>query len=276
MVGVLKRLPAALAVAFAVLTGPAYAQAPTPTPTPTATPTPSPTPTPTPEPTDGERRVIRDYRRDGVIDACDHKRRALKRVLKRLRPEDDIETPDLRPALEAAIEQHDDGDCEVPEPTPTPAPTATPAPVVTPAPTPVPTPDDTPGSGSVLPPGGRDGGGSGGGKSSQPGAGDVKPLDPTVTPVPPAATPAAPAEPSGPVATPEPVYANADDALPPALLVPAGLLALFALLALGLVAAERFGWAESRLAGPRRAVREATFRAGGTWGDFADWIRLGR
>jgi hypothetical protein len=54
------------------------------------------------------------------------------------------------------------------------------------------------------------------------------------------------------------------------------LLALIALAALLLAAAGRLGWAESTLAGPRRAVREATFRAGGTWGDFADWIRLGR
>ena len=97
-----------------------------------------------------------------------------------------------------------------------------------------------------------------------------------VTPVPPAATPVAPVEPSGPAATPEPVYANADDGLPPALLVPAGLLALVALLALALAAAERLGWAEARLVGPRRAMREATFRAGGAWGDFADWIRVGR
>ena len=122
---------------------------------------------------------------------------------------------------------------------------------------------------------------SGGGKNPPPPtAEDVKPLDPEVTPVPPAATPAPeappPAEPSGPVATPEPVYSNTDDELPLSLLVLAGLLALLALLALLFAAAGRFGWAESRLAAPRRALREATFRAGGTWGDFADWIRVGR
>jgi hypothetical protein len=32
-----------------------------------------------------------------VIDACDHKRRALKRVLRLLDPLADAETPDLRP-----------------------------------------------------------------------------------------------------------------------------------------------------------------------------------
>ena len=51
---------------------------------------------------------------------------------------------------------------------------------------------------------------------------------------------------------------------------------IFAVLALLFAAAGRFGWAESRLAAPRRALREATFRLGGTWGDFADWMRLGR
>ena len=94
--------------------------------------------------------------------------------------------------------------------------------------------------------------------------------------MPPAATPApaTPAEPSG--APPEPVYANEDDRLPVALLVLAGLAALVALLALAYAALSRLGWADARLAGVRRAWREATFRVGGTWGDFADWIRVGR
>jgi hypothetical protein len=105
----------------------------------------------------------------------------------------------------------------------------------------------------------------------------VKPLDPEVTPVPPAVTPAPaapPAEPSG--TPPEPTYANEDDRLPLVLLVPAGLLALLALLALLYALLSRLGWGEKRLVGVRRAWREATFRAGGTWGDFADWIRVGR
>ena len=72
------------------------------------------------------------------------------------------------------------------------------------------------------------------------------------------------------------VYDNPDDALPVALLVPAALLGLLALLALLYAVAGRLGWADGRLAGVRRAWREATFRAGGTWGDFADWIRVGR
>ena len=33
---------------------------------------------------------------------------------------------------------------------------------------------------------------------------------------------------------------------------------------------------EERLAGAHRAWQEAAFRMGGTWGDFADWMRVGR
>jgi hypothetical protein len=221
-------------------------------------------------------KVLRDYRDDGVIDACDHTRRALRDTLKQLPAEADIETPDLRPALEAGIEQVKADECE-PEPTPTPtptqAPTSTPAPTVTPAPTPPPdNSDDSLGTVTPLP---DDGGGNGG--SGAPGRNDVTPLDPEVTPVPPAASPAPavpPAEPSG--TPPPPTYANADDGVPIALLVLAGVLALAALLALLYAALSRLGWGERRLAGVRRAWDEALFRAGGTWGDFADWLRVGR
>ena len=78
------------------------------------------------------------------------------------------------------------------------------------------------------------------------------------------------------MATPAPVYDNPDDPIPLALLVLAGLAALVALLALLYAALSRLGWAERPLTRVRRAGREAAFRAGGTWGDFADWIRVGR
>jgi hypothetical protein len=223
-------------------------------------------------------KVLRDYRDDGKIDACDHTRRALRDTLKQLPAEADIETPDLRPALEAGIEQVKADECEpepTPTPSPTPAPTFTPAPTATPAPTL--TPDDSDDSlGSVAPLPNNDGGGGNGG-SGTPGSDDVTPLEPEVTPVPPAASPAPvapPAEPSG--TPPPPTYANADDGVPVALLVLAGVLALVALLALLYAALSRLGWGERRLAGVRRSWDEALFRAGGTWGDFADWLRVGR
>lgn len=227
-------------------------------------------------------KVLRDYRDDGVIEACDHTRRALRDTLEQLPPEADIETPDLRPALEAGIEQVKADECEEePEPTPTPTPTPSPAPTTTPAPTPAPTApprddsgDDSLGTVSPLP----DTGGRGDGGSGTPGAGDVTPLDPEVTPVPPAATPAPapppPAEPSG--IPPAPNYVNEDDGVPVSLLVLAGVLALVALLALLYAVLSRLGWGERRLGAIRRAWDEARFRAGGTWGDFADWLRVGR
>jgi hypothetical protein len=271
MAWVRMSLAAAVLAALAIAVAPAAAQEPTQTPSPTATP--SPTPTPAPERSKAERAVYRDYRRDGVIEACDHERRTLREVLRELPPEADIDNPDLRPALEAAIDQHDDGDCDEPEPTPTPTATATPAPTSPPAPT------TAPDAGSVdpLPP--ATGGGSSPPPSAPPDRGDVDPL-PEVTPVPPATTPVPatppPAEPSGPEVTPAPVYSNADDGLPVSLLVLAAVLALLALLALAFAAASRFPWADRYLAGPRRAFREASFRAGGTWADFADWLRFGR
>jgi hypothetical protein len=226
---------------------------------------------------EGVKKVYKDYRDDGVIDACDHTKKALQRTLDDLPPEADVETPDLRPALEAGIEQLGADDCpaETPTPTPTPSPTAAPTPAPTVAPTPVPTPsnNDDGGLGTVtpLPPDGGNGGGN-----DPLGPQDVTPLDPAVTPVPPAQAPApaAPAEPTGPA--PAPVYVNEDDALPPVLLVPAILLVLLALVALLYAGLSRAGWADTRLAGVRRTWREATFRAGGAWGDFADWIRVGR
>jgi hypothetical protein len=222
------------------------------------------------------KKVYRDYHDDGVIEACDHTKRALQKTLDELPPEADVDTPDLRPALEAAIEQVEENDCPEPTPTPTPTPTTTPAPTSTPAPTAP--PDDT-GSddslGTVPPPSGNDEGGG----NTTPSQDDVTPLQPEVTPVPPATTPAPstpPAEPSGPVATPAPVYDNPDDRIPVALLVLGGLAALLALLALLYAALSRLGWAERPLTPVRRAWREAAFRVGGTWGDFADWIRVGR
>jgi len=224
-------------------------------------------------------KVYRDYEDDGVIEACDHTPRALQRTLDRLPAEADVETPDLRPALEAAIEQVEQDECEEePEETATPDPTTTPPPAATPPPAPAP-PAPAPDSGgddeelgSVAPlPGG---GGGDGGDAAPPDAGDVSPL-PEATPVPEATPAPAPVEePSG--LPPEPVYLNDDDAVPLALLVLAGVLGVVGLLALLYAVLSRLGWGERRLAGVRRAGREAAFRAGGTWGDFADWIRVGR
>ena len=243
-----------------------------------------------------ERAVYRDYRSDGVIDACRHEPATLQGVLDGIPAPMEVQSPDFRPQIEAAIQEHEDGGCAEPA-----APTATATPAPTPADSatgggadePVQSPNVSPstdgdsgtsgdaGAGAGAAGGGSSGDSGGGGSSNAtpPTAADVDPL-PAETPDP-AATPAptpvpTPAEAAGPAATPAVVYRNADDDVPPALIALAALLAVVALLVLLYVVVSRFGWAERRLARPRRAWREAAFRAGGAWGDFTDWLRLGR
>ena len=113
-----------------------------------------------------------------------------------------------------------------------------------------------------------------GGNDNPPGADDVEPV-PSETPAP-AVTPVPPAEPSGPPAEPPKVFVNEDDGLPIPLIVLGGIAVLCALLALLYALLSRLGWADRALTPVRRSWREARFRAGGTWGDFADWMRVGR
>jgi hypothetical protein len=270
---------AALAVA-----APAWAQVPPPEPTPESTPTATPTPTPTPTPEEIEeaerkeklrkrkvvRRVYADFRRDGRIDNCDHSRLALKRTLESITDDFDADFPDFRAAVRAAIKDHDKERCEPPEPEPTPAPT-TPAPTATPAPpppaaTPAPTVDDggldfgddDDRGGAAPPPPSND-------DPPPPSESDVAPVQPTATPTP-AVTPPPAAEPQLAVVEP------AGDAN---LTVPALLLAL-ALAGLALLAAFVLAARRGRFEGFGHAWREASYRAAGAWGDFGDWLRLGR
>jgi hypothetical protein len=275
--------------AFAVAPS-AWAQEPTPTPTlPTPTPTPTPTVTPTPTPTPEEiaeaerkeklrkrkvvRRVYADFRRDGRIDNCEHSRTALKRTRESITDEFDTDFPDFREAVTAAIKDHDDARCEEeeePEATATPAPTSTPAP--TPAPTATPAPTTTPSTDS----GDLDLGGDDDSGGAAPPPRDKEPPPPSegdVAPVQPEATPAPVATPPPPAPTQLAVIPSDGDAN---LLVPAVLLAA-ALAGLGLVGASAIAARRSdRFAGWGHSLREASYRATGAWGDFGDWLRLGR
>jgi hypothetical protein len=261
-----------------------------------------------------ERQVYRDYRSDGLIDACRHDPATLEAVLENIPTQVDVNSPDFRPQVEAAIQEHEDGTCEQQSPpssgdpdgsgqTDTGDDSGSGTTGTTDSGT---SSDDTStsddaGSGSsgdagddtaTSPPddssssssgdlgGAVVGGSTGGGgadNSTPPTAAEVDPL-PSETPIP-AATPVptpVPAEAATPAATPAVVYRNADDGVPAALLVLAAILAAVALLGLAYAVVSQFGWAERRLARPRRAWREAAFRAGGAWGDFTDWLRLGR
>jgi hypothetical protein len=265
-----------------------------------------------------QQRVYRDYRTDGLIDACRHDVETLRAVLDGIQTSTDVNSPDFRPQVEAAIQEQQTGSCASEQAPATAAPGGSDTNGQTDSgSTPSATgdtgtsgdtgssssgstgsgssgdtgsgsssdsgsqpPDDTSSSdtgdlgGAVT--GGGGGGGSGGAdNSTPPTAAEVDPL-PTETPVP-AATPVpTPAEAAPPAATPAVVYRNPDDGIPPALIALAALLGLLALLAFAYAVVSQFGWAERRLARPRRAWREAAFRAGGAWGDFTDWLRLGR
>jgi hypothetical protein len=284
-----------LIVLAALVAAPAaWGQEQTATPTPSATPTPDPTPTPE-EIEEAERkeqlrrrkivrRVYQDYQRDGRIDNCEHSRTALKRTLESITDEFDTDFPDFREAVKAAIEDHDTTRCEEEaeeaEPTPTPSPSRpspstpspTPAPTTTPAPS---TPPSSTDSGDVpdLGVGGGGGGGGGGGDASPPPAdtpappaeNDVTPVQPEATPAPTAVPP--PAEPQLAVVRPD---GDRNQLLP-------ALLLAIALAGLGLLGASALAARRSeRLAGWGHAWREAAYRATGAWGDFGDWLRLGR
>jgi hypothetical protein len=268
------------AVAF-IAALPAAASAQDPTPTPTVTPTPTATPTPVPTPTPAEekqaklrkrkvvKRVYRDFRDDGRIDNCKHSRLALKRTLQSISDQYDVDFPDFREAVKAAIKDWDKKVCVVATPTPTPTPT----PSATAAPTPAPTTPPSNDSGNLPNLGG--GGGNNGSGSSPPPAldptptpseGDVAPVQPSATPVP--ATPApAPQDAQLVVTRPD----GGTNLLLPALLLAAALLGL-AVAGGSALAARRGG----RLAGWGHAWREAGYRATGAWGDFSDWLRVGR
>jgi hypothetical protein len=284
---------AALSAAAMAQTPPATATAtatatPTPTPTPTATPTPTVTPTPTPDPEEAKKarlrkrpavkRVYRDYRRDGRIDNCEHSRKALQRTRESISDEFDADFPDFREAVKAAIKDWDKERCEQqaaqpaptasPSPSPSPRATSTPSPTATAAPTTAPAP--TTGAGTIPPSSSGGNKGSGGTTTPKstptPSEGDVAPVQPTATPTPmPTATP--PAEAQLVVTRPD-----GDTNL----LVPALLLAA-ALAGLGIVGATAiYARRTGRLPGWSQAWREAGYRATGAWGDFGDWLRLGR
>jgi hypothetical protein len=273
---------------------------PTPTPSPTATPTPTatatPTPTPTPTPEEKQdakdrkrkavRRIYRDFERDGRIDDCDHTLRALKRARRSISDTYKEEFPDFRDALTAAIERHNDGDCEEQEqqledrnsdPTPTPSATSTPAPGgtgTTPAPPPPPTTSPTtPDSGS-LPDFGSGGSGDSGDSGGQVNPLPEQPEAPGEDAIPEGTASPTPAPQATPTPTPRLIVTRA--AASPDMFVPGALLAV-ALLGLLIAALSAlFAKRSGRLAGVGHAWREAAWRTSGAWSDFSDWLRSRR
>jgi hypothetical protein len=270
----------ALVVALVVPVA-ARAQSPTPTPSATASasPTPTPTPTATPAPrTKAVQKVYDDYEADGVISACKHSEKTLKRTLKTITPQFDTDFPDFRAAVKAGVKRHQRGGCKAAAATPTATATPAPAATVTPVPTAVPTTAPSTGTaggtgGASLPPvSGRLPGGfhAVGPPAKQPSRASPGRITPVPSATPSAVPTPTPTEFGPPRLVVQHQHVHRDLTVPGALLGAALLMA--ALLALSAAAAAR----SPRLAGVNHAWREAAYRTRGTWRDFSEWLRLGR
>ena len=198
------------------------------------------------------KKVHGDFAADGVIDPCKHTTDELRLVLKNIPPEFEQYAPDYSAAIKGALEARARGECagKKPEsPGAAAVPTATPTAAPTPKPTPVPTAVPTK---TVVP----------------------EPPEPENVQISATATPAPGAKADG--ALERVATARAANAAPAPLVllaILAGLLALSALLLFGM---RRGGWEHGRMAPVAHAWREASFRTGGLWEDFRDWLRVGR
>lgn len=217
------------------------------------------------------QRVYDDYRSDGAVSPCRHTVGVYRTTLKEITAGIEEESPAFRPAVEAALEAREHEMCGEPAPAPSTGggsgSTASPASSGSSSPggaVPVPVGDS--GAAPTSPP--ADGGSAP--ADGDPGAAAAPPTG--GTPAQPAPVPAAP-----PAAAAEQVLVNRPyRGTPTGLVIAAALLGLVLLAVLGAAAARRFGWGDERLAGARHAWGESAYRAGGAWGDFLDWVRLGR
>ena len=195
------------------------------------------------------QKVLADFATDGVIDPCKHTSDELRVVLKNIPPEFEQYAPDYPAAVKAALEARARGECAGKKPQ-APVATATPAPVATPRPTPVPTAIPTK---TVVP----------------------EPPEPEKIEISATAT-ATPSGAGSDGALERVATARAANSAPAPVLLLAILSALLALGALFLLAMRRGDWEHGRMAPVAHAWREASFRAGGLWEDFRDWLRVGR
>ena len=214
------------------------------------------------------QRVYDDYRSDGRIDPCRHTADIYRDTLKQIDDAIEEESPAFKPATEAALEAREHESCngEAPAASGTGS-TGTTADPSTPGSTaPEVGADGAPVQGAPVAPADQSAGDGG--------AAPAAPAEPSTGGAP---APAAPAAPAPALGSAEQVLVNRPyEGTPLGLLIAAALLACALVAWLAALAARRFGWGEERLAGARHAWGEATFRAGGTWGDFLDWVRLGR
>lgn len=196
--------------------------------------------------------IFKDFKADGQINPCKYSAAELQKAKKQVPPDIEQYAPDFPDALQAAIEARAKGQCDKKAAAVVPAAASTPA---------------------ATPP-----------AAAPPAAGAAAPAAAT--------TAAAPAQPPAPTpAAGAPAGAPTDSAIVNAAKTsgnggggstPAPLVGLAALLAMALVAGllwalARFGpWEPTWALRLRHATGEAGWRAGATWADFTDWLRLGR
>ena len=222
------------------------------------------------------QKVYDDYRSDAAIQPCDHTVAAYRRTLREITPAIEEATPAFRPAVEAALRERNRGrrKCLEQDSPTQPGTSGSGAARRLPAAAPTPADDTAPAAPPGAPPA------TAPPSSGAPAHGAPAPANsapaPQATPAPTAAPPP-PVTSSAPAAPAEVVLLDRPhEGTPMGLLIALGLVALSALLIALALLARRFGWGEERLAGSRHAWGEATYRAGATWADFVDWIRLGR
>ncbi len=188
-------------------------------------------------------RIFKDYQSTGKINACKYSEAELKQAKGEVPNDIEAYAPDFPNALQSALEQRAGGACgkggqQIPG-----APPAT--------------------AGPAGP--------------GQPGAATA-PAAPgaTVTPSPDPAPTASPAVADQAIAGAA-LGRNASDAEAPAPVVALGVLgALLALAGLAYGLAHWLAWDPRWARSARHAFAEAGWRAGNTWSEFADWVRLGR
>jgi cobalamin biosynthesis Mg chelatase CobN len=199
-------------------------------------------------------KVFADYSKDGKIDPCKHTAAQLQSARRHVPPDIEQYAPDFPDALDTAIEARAKGKCDKKKPAAAASP-STSGPVGATAPP----PSTTTGTNGATTTGAA-------GTAASPPPSPTPDDAPAGAPTDNAIARAADANGGG---------SGSSDVPAPliGLAIVAGLLAL-AGLAFGL--ARWRGWEPPWALRTRHALGEAGWRAGNTWSEFADWVRLGR
>jgi hypothetical protein len=190
--------------------------------------------------------ILKDFRKDGIIQPCDHSQRELERALDQVPPDIEQYAPDLPEELSQAIEARAKGQC-----------------------------DEGSDPGAAAAPGAAP---PSGGGTTPPAAETPAPPAPAGSTPTPTASPAPEGAPTDQAITKAATAKNTSGSGDvPAPLVGLAVLALLALLAGLAIAAGRWGgWEPGWAVRARHATAEAGHRVGLTFSEFADWLRLGR